>query len=39
MDWEFLHKPLADGKPEVHLVKDTTPQPTLTQYCKKTTFG
>ena len=24
---------------EVPLVKDTTPQPTLTQYCKKTTFG
>lgn len=24
---------------EVPLVKDTTPQPTLTQYCKKATFG
>lgn len=28
-----------EGNPEVPLVKDTTPQPTLTQYCKKATFG
>ena len=30
MNWEFLHKPLADGKQEFPLVKDTTPQLTLT---------
>ena len=28
-----------NGNREVPLVKDTTPQPTLTQYCKKATFG
>lgn len=27
------------GNAEVPIVKDTTPQPTLTQYCKETTFG
>ena len=33
--WVLLLKVFRNGKEEVPLVKDTTPQPTLTQYCKK----
>lgn len=36
---ELTVEVLQDVIPEVPLVKDTTPQPTLTQYCKKATFG
>lgn len=35
----YQEQPFQNGKAEVPLVKDTTPQPTLTQYCKKATFG
>ena len=35
MKWEYLSVRYPNGRREVPLVKDTTPQPTLTQYCKK----
>ena len=33
------YKPTRNGKREFPTVIDITPQPTLTQYCKETTFG